>query len=202
MMRTCALLTLLLAGCSSSRAQPDLRDGDIIFQTSRSSQSLAVQRATRSPYSHMGMVVHRDGKPLVFEASATVRFTPFQAWTDRGDGGRYVVKRLRGSAGEITPETMDKARALVRTLQGKNYDLTFEWSDKRMYCSELVWKIYERVLGIRIGELQKLREFDLTDGAVRAKMRERYGAAVPLDEPVISPAAMFESPLLELVAQR
>jgi hypothetical protein len=31
---------------------------------------------------------------------------------------------------------------------------------------------------------------------VQARMRERYGAQVPLDEPVISPARLFSSPLL------
>ena len=46
-----------------------------------------------------------------------------------------------------------------------------------------------RRLGIEIGALQKLREFDLTDPAVKAKMRERYGKKVPLDEPVISPGS-------------
>jgi hypothetical protein len=24
---------------------------------------------------------------------------------------------------------------------GKDYDLTFGWSDERLYCSELVWKV-------------------------------------------------------------
>jgi hypothetical protein len=33
-----------------------------------------------------------------------------------------------------------------------------------------------------------------------AKMRERYGTHVPLEERVISPASMFESDLLETVA--
>jgi hypothetical protein len=33
-------------------------------------------------------------------------------------------------------------------------------------------------------------------------MRERYGKKIPLDEPVISPAAMYESPLLETVVVR
>jgi hypothetical protein len=33
-------------------------------------------------------------------------------------------------------------------------------------------------------------------------MHERYGKRVPLDEPVISPAAQFESPLLENVETR
>lgn len=196
------LLLPLLMSCGLAKRVSSLRDGDIIFQTSKSAQSVAIQRATHSPYSHMGVVLHRGNKAYVFEASATVRFTALQTWIGRGEGRRYVVKRLRASAGKITPEAMQRARGLVRELQGKAYDPTFEWSDSRMYCSELVWKLYERALGVRIGELQKLREFDLTDPAVRDKLRERYGDDVPLDEPVISPAAMFKSPLLEQVDAR
>jgi hypothetical protein len=37
--------------------------------------------------------------------------------------------------------------------------------------------------------------------AVRAKMTERYGDAVPLDSTVISPSAIFDSPQLEVVAR-
>lgn len=55
---------------------------------------------------------------------------------------------------------------------------------------------YDRALGIKLGELQRLRDFDLSAPVVRAKMRERYGAQVPFDEPVISPATIFASPLL------
>ncbi len=47
-----------------------------------------------------------------------------------------------------------------------------------------------------------MREFNLRDPAVQAKARERYGSRMPLDEPVISPVAMFDSPLLVTVAQR
>lgn len=61
---------------------------------------------------------------------------------------------------------------------------------------------WRRAAGVKIGGLQKMREFKLDDPVVQAKLRERYGANVPLDAPVISPAAMFSSPLLELVAER
>ncbi len=54
----------------------------------------------------------------------------------------------------------------------------------------------------RSAALQKLREFDLTHPTVRAKMRERYGNRVPANEPVISPAAMFESKVLIEVIRR
>jgi hypothetical protein len=44
------------------------------------------------------------------------------------------------------------------------------------------------------------REFDLADPAVKAKMRERYGTHLPLDEPVISPAAIYDSHLLKTIS--
>jgi hypothetical protein len=87
----------------------------------------------------------------------------------------------------------------AKRYERKPYDLYFEWSDERIYCSELVWKMYRDALAIELGKRQKLREFDLADPLVRAKMRERFGTNVPLDEPVISPAAMFDSGLLVTV---
>jgi hypothetical protein len=116
----CFLASLAFAGCTPGRLQAQLRDGDIVFQTSRSSQSLAIQRATHSRYSHMGMIVLRNGEPFVFEASATVRYTAFGAWADRGEGGHYVVKRLREAAARITPAKVDTARALMRSFLGRS----------------------------------------------------------------------------------
>jgi hypothetical protein len=186
----------LLLATPSLFAAPALRDGDIIFHTSRSAQSAAIQRATHSPYSHVGVIFWRDGKPFVFEAIATVRYTPLDAWVARGDGGRYVVRRLKTA---LTSEQEARLRAAAGQFEGKPYDLYFEWSDERIYCSELVWKLYDQALGVRLGKLQKLREFDLADPMVKTKMRERYGANVPLDEPVISPGAQFDSPLLTVI---
>ena len=180
-------------------AQPPARDGDIIFHTSRSTQSLAIQRATGSRYSHMGIILHRGGKPFVFEAISTVQYTPLERWIARGNGGHYVIKRLEHASKLLTPDALERLRKAAIRFKGRPYDLTFEWSDDRIYCSELVWKLYDRVLGIRIGELEKLRDFNLTDPAVRSKMRERYGDRIPMDEPVISPASMFESSRLVTV---
>jgi len=181
---------------SASAAQSGWRDGDIIFHTSRSGQSLAIQRATHSPFSHVGIIFIRDGKPYVFEAIATVRYTPLAQWTARGTEARFAVKRLKRG---LTKAQAVKLRRSAQEFAGKPYDLYFEWSDGGIYCSELVWKMYSQAVGVEIGALQKLREFDLSDPAVKAKMRERYGTSVPLDEPVISPASIYDSPLLETI---
>jgi hypothetical protein len=189
----------LAALCSQAHATPALRDGDIVFQTSRSSQSIAVQRATGSKYSHMGLVVHRDGHPYVLEAVATVRYTPLDDWIARGVGHHFTAKRLRDADTRLTPAARRKLVQAADRFAGRPYDVFFGWSDDRIYCSELVWKAYDRGLGLQVGKLQTIRDFNLSDPAVRAKMRERYGNQVPLGETVISPVAMFESPLLVTV---
>jgi uncharacterized protein YycO len=187
-------IAMLVAGVAN--AAPPLRDGDIIFQTSRSGQSIAIQKATHSPYSHMGVILYRDGKPFVFEAIATVRYTPLETWVARGDGGRYVVRRLMRP---LQSAEVKKLHEAAKVYAGKPYDLYFEWTDERIYCSELVWKMYRGATGLEIGSLQKLRELDLGDPAVKSKMRERYGKNIPLDERMISPAAMYGSRLLTKV---
>jgi len=91
-------------------------------------------------------------------------------------------------------------RRVAETFRGKPYDAAFGWFDGRIYCSELVWKIYERALGLRIGRLRKLREFDLSGTLVRHQLAERYGKAVPWDETVISPGDKLDSDLLRVVS--
>jgi hypothetical protein len=194
------LIAIVVSGCGA-QAAPDVRDGDIVFQTSHSSQSAAIQRATHSPYSHMGMVLHRNGKPYVLEAVGPVKYTPLAEWIARGVGGKCVVKRL-SDVRVMTPQAVKKLREAAQSLEGKPYDLAFAWSDDRVYCSELVWKLYDRALGIDIGQLQPLRTLDLSDPVVRAKLHERYGKNLPLEEPVITPAAMFNAGVLETVPAR
>lgn len=177
----------------------DLHNGDLIFQTSQSAQSQAIQLATKSKYSHCGIVYKEDGKWFVFEAIQPVQRTPLDQWIDRGKDNHYVVKRLKNADEVLTEANFTKMKAAAEKMGGKDYDLYFEWNDDRIYCSELIWKIYKEGTGIEIGKLQELKDFDLSNPAVKAKLKERYGNTIPKHEKVISPAAMFESNLLTTV---
>jgi len=193
------LMSLGLSGALHAAQPYQPQVGDIVFQITTSSQSVAVQQATRSPWSHVGLVLFQGGQPVVLEAVQPVKYTPLKQWLDSGKGGRHVIQRLN------RPLTVAEQAALhqrAKAYVGKPYDLTFEWSDDRIYCSELVWKLYRDALGIELAPLARLKAFDLTTPAVRAKLRERYGDRVPLDEPVIAPVAIHESRLLRVVARR
>lgn len=178
----------------------DFREGDIIFQVSVSSQSLAIQVATRSKYSHCGIIVEKDGRPQVFEAIRTVTFTPLADWINRGVGGHYVLMRLKDPA-LLTPETLAAMRESGRSLAGKPYDIYFKWSDEAIYCSELVWKIYQRGAGIELVPLRPVGDYSLDNEVVMEKIRERFGDKLKLDEKAVAPADIMQSPLLEVVSQ-
>ncbi|MFZ4398659.1 MAG: YiiX family permuted papain-like enzyme [Bacteroidales bacterium] len=176
-----------------------IKDADLIFQTSLSRQSKAIQLATKSKYSHCGLIFKENNEVYVYEAVQPVKRTLLKKWIAKGENGHYVIKRLKNANQILTSETLEKLKKNCEQFSGKNYDLCFEWSDEKIYCSELIWKVYQRATGIEIGKLQQLRNFDLSNDAVKAKMRERYGNNIPLNEIVISPSSIFESDQLETV---
>ena len=185
----------------NSSTKDEIQNGDIIFQTSTSSQSQAIQLATHSEYSHMGIIYDLEGQKFVYEAVQPVKFTPLTEWINRGEGGHYVIKRLKNSDKILTQKTLSKMKFVGEKFKGKDYDLYFEWSDEKIYCSELVWKIYKEGANIEIGQLGKLSDFDLKSEIVQQKMKERYGDNFPVNEQVISPAEMFDSDKLEIVLE-
>ena len=194
------LVLLAAAAVLASPPASPLRDGDIIFQTSRSAQSQAIQLATHSSYSHMGMVFRVGTRMMVIEAIEPVRWTPVSLWIARGEKKKAVVRRLRDADKHLDAAAVGRLRRAATRHLGKRYDLSFDWSDDRIYCSELVYKAYEQALGITLGTLQTLRDMDLTNPIVKKKIAERYGRNVPLDAPVITPQAVFDSDRLETVA--
>lgn len=161
--RTISILLFLsiFLGCSTNNYEQKLKSGDIIFQTSKSQQSKAIQLATHSKYSHVGIIYVENDKILVYEAVQPVKLTPLHEWINRGEKKHFVVKRLKESEKYLTSSNLMKMKSIGEKYIGKNYDIYFEWSDERIYCSELVWKIYKEAIGIEIGKLQTLKEFDL-----------------------------------------
>ena len=189
------ILIVILSGLSSALyAQSAFQTGDIIFHISKSQQSLSIQKATHSPYSHMGMIVNKNNKTWVLEAIQPVQYTTLNKWIARGENAHYVVKRLK------QPLNVQQKTKLVQNAEkylGKPYDIYFEWDDRAIYCSEIVWKAYQHALGIELSPLQQLKQFDLKQNEVQRLMRQRYGQNIPLNEQVIAPKAIYDSKLLK-----
>jgi uncharacterized protein YycO len=208
------MLILLLASCEQKVKYADftkpahialvkgeLTDGDIIFQTNSSDFSNAIKLATHSKYSHCGIIFRWQGKKYVCEAVQPVGIKLLDDWISLGDSSHYIVKRLQNAFDVLTPEACCKMVETGKSFLGKNYDNVFGWEDDRIYCSELVWKIFQRGTNTEIGKLKLLKDFDLTSELVKAELHKHYNQNIPYDETVISPEDIFKSPLLITVKE-
>ncbi|MEO8591210.1 MAG: YiiX/YebB-like N1pC/P60 family cysteine hydrolase [Flavobacteriales bacterium] len=173
-------------------------DGDIVFQCSVSTQCPAIAQATHSPYTHCGIVFMEDGKPMVWEAVGPVRKTPYAQWVRHGANGHVVVKRLRDPEA-LNPQAIEAMRVEGEREMGRPYDIWFNMDDERIYCSELVWKIYERGAHIEPGTVERFGDMDFSGTEARRVLKERFGDRFPADQQVITPASLFRSPLLMTV---
>ncbi|MHC0444830.1 YiiX family permuted papain-like enzyme [Flavobacterium sp. 3-218] len=174
------------------------KDGDLIFQTSESKQCEAVRIATNSKFSHCGIIYDIKGKWFVFEAVQPVKLTPLEDWIKHGRDSNYVVKRLKDES-VLKPEVLQKMKDYSQQFDGKEYDAYFEWTDNKIYCSELIWKIYKNAAGIELSKLRELKDFNLTDPRVQKILKERYGNEIPLEEKVVAPSDIADSDILKTV---
>jgi uncharacterized protein YycO len=173
---------------------PALREGDVVFSSSAEGQGQAVMAATRSIYTHCGVVFLKDGKLMVLEAVEPVGVIPLATFISRSAPGTFMARRLKEP---VAPAKLAKARAWGEAQIGKKYDLKFRWDDDRMYCSELVWKIYEKA-GVRLCQPSRFQDYDLSKPSVKKIIEERYGDidAMPKDEKVVAPSDLANSNLL------
>ena len=187
-------LYLLLFIVPLTACTQQYRDGDIIFQSSPSRQSAAIEEATQSPYSHCGIIFYENNVAYVYEAVQPVGKRRLDEWIESGVNAEFVVKRL--DTVQLTENKIKALKNYAIKQFGKNYDGKFNWSDKEMYCSELVYKCYWNACQIKLATPRPLREFNIDGPIVRKIMKERYGNDIPYDEPMISPDQLVNSSLL------
>ncbi len=176
-----------------------MQEGDIIFQQSQSGQSEALREITGSVWTHVGVIVRHQGQFYVAEASRRVELTRLHDFIERGVGRRYVIKRVRPDLLAMNGAQRARLRSTLRSFDGKGYDVWFQWSDDVIYCSELVWKAFDRAFGLELSRPERFRDFPLNGPEAARLIRERYsntGREFNLNELVVSPVALLRSELL------
>lgn len=151
------LLVVLDPGCD-----PEWQEGDIIFQMSKSKQSPFIAWATKSPYTHCGIIVKKNDQYYVLEASNVVKLTPINDWCDRG---RFGLSQTRSVFNHPVKVKYEK-------YLGKKYDLEFSFTNDKYYCSELVYQIYKEQFDTILCEPKKVSDYNLI--GLRKIMKKRH----------------------------
>ena len=168
----------------------EVREGDVIFQTSKSQQSPLIQIGTRSKITHCGIIVMRGGKPYVLETLKTLVLTPLDKFIARGEDGKYWIKR----------SSKENIKIKYAKYLGKPYDLAFKFDNGRFYCSELVYDIYQKQLGIQLAEPRQVKDYLIlfTDRLPKLK-RAMKRRGISKEQYAIAPVDIFNSEYLESV---
>lgn len=162
----------------------DIREGDVIFHTSQSSQSPLIQIGTRSHITHCGIVVMKEGKPYVLETLKTLVLTPLDKFIVRGKDGKYWLKRSDKEDIKI-----DYAHYL-----GKSYDFAFSFDNDIYYCSELVYDIYKRQLGIELCTPKQIGDYLILGTDKLDKIEEAMSRrGITKEQYAVAPVDIFES---------
>lgn len=171
-------------------AVSEVCEGDVIFQTSKSQQSPLIQIATRSKITHCGIIVMRGGKPYVLETLKTLVLTPLDKFIARGEDGKYWIKR----------SSRENIKIKYAKYLGKPYDLAFKFDNGRFYCSELVYDIYQKQLGIELAEPRQVKDYLIlfTDRLPKLK-RAMKRRGISKEQYAIAPVDIFNSEYLESV---
>ncbi len=185
-----------LIGVADGTQPPELAllSGDVVLQASTSERSALIRKASRSPYSHVGLVERAKDGVFVLEAVQPVSRTPLATWVKRGEGGWVTVLRPKS----LDAKARNRVVAAAKKELGKPYDARYRWDDERLYCSELVVKAFARGAGLSVGQQEVVKTLELSDEelALAAKL------GVSASQTLVTPGSLVGDESFEVLAEQ
>ena len=182
-------------GIDYDELSKQIKIGDIIFHKSRSRQSKFLDIATGSSYTHCGVIIKENGKYQVLEAVQPVKITPLMDWIDRGLHSEFIISRYYEN---ISKNDMKNIIEAGKSHLNKDYDTKFLWDDNKMYCSEIVWKMFNKY-DYKLCELRQLKDYSLVSDIIKKELKRRYGNNIPYEEQMVAPVDLLLSEKLDRV---
>jgi len=187
------LLLYILSFATYGYFQYNKKEGDLIFQSLPFGElTTVIEGATNSPYSHVGLVIYKNGFWYVREAIGKVRDTHLLWWILRGRGDTFSVYRLKEAYKQNIPKFIEESQKML----GYPYDFHYRLDDTKIYCSELIYKAYKRVTNKELGKITTLEELNWKPYKDFILSIEN---TIPLDRKMITPKDLSEADELELV---
>lgn len=169
--------------------------GDLVFQSlPQNDLVLAIEGISESQYSHCGIVVYKDGSWMVLEAIGPVKYTPLYEWVQRGRNEAFATYRLKNNS------KIDIFISKAEIFLNRPYDVRYRFDDEKIYCSELIYKAYQKSHNIKLGKISKLGDMPWKN--YEKTIRKYEQGPPPLQRPMITPKSLSLAPELTLFYQQ
>lgn len=176
------IVSFLYLPLASSKVE--LKPGDILLQPLHCWACNLIEGQTNSEYSHIGVVISASEKEiLVAEAYLKVRAVSLEEFNSKTQKG-LALEVLRPNF-----VSNDLFKNYYKHFHNKPYDRNFLWDDEKIYCSELVQKLFE------ISSMQSPRATPMEFDVNREYWERYFRGEVPDGELGISPEDFKQSGL-------
>ncbi len=138
-------------------AKIELRVGDVLLQPLKCSACSLIEAEEETIYSHIGVIISASPEILVAESFGKVRKISLTEFNQKTEPGQKL-KVLRFRNDELSDDLQKSADLLMKIFleefEGAKYDHDFRWNNfdetgrEKFYCSELVSKLFQAVIGI------------------------------------------------------
>ena len=163
----------------------DKREGDMLFQSLPHGELVdSIEGVTQSEWSHCGILTKVGNHWCVAEAIGDVHYAPLRLWILRGRNSKVAAYRLRN----IPENFNEKLNSGIKKMLGRPYDYHYAPDDTEIYCSELIYKVYDRELNVKVGGWQKLGDLNWKPYTDFIKTMEP--GSLPLEREIVTPVSI------------
>ncbi len=197
-----AITLFSTSGCTSITKSDKIptyepSEGDLVFQALPLDVDLiqAIEGITQSHYSHVGVLLRRKEKWTVIEACALgVIYTPFEKWKTNGRNDRWAAYRLKPQYRPLIPKFLKN----LHPHAGKPYDFKYEFTDDKLYCSELVFHAWKKASNEDMGKRENVLSLNWKPYLATIE-KYNQGPLPPSGRMLISPRSLSRARELERV---
>lgn len=154
------LIFLVLSLGSYAQATPVLKVGDVLLQPLKCWACTLIETEEDTIYSHIGVVVAVTPEVLVAEAFGSVKKVTLAEFDQKTEPGQELMV-LRFRRDDLVEDLQVMAPEVLATFaadfEGAKYDHDFRWNNfdesgrEKFYCSELVTKMFQALVGVEVG---------------------------------------------------
>ena len=195
---------ILLSSCLPKQ-KFELHEGDLLFQDLDSSPLCdAIEKVTPgykdASLSHVGLVVLDNDTLKVLEAiPPKVILTDMKAFFNRSNDTKGKSKIIVGRLKKEFQHTIKDAIIYSKSKVGIKYDEAFLINNNSYYCSELIFKAFEKDSIFKLEPMTFLDPKTNDTLTVWINYYSKLGIKIPQNEPGINPGIMSLSNKIEII---
>lgn len=155
----------------------ELRSGDVLLISLNCYTCALIERSTKGPYSHSGLVLEIEGQWQVAQALGPVHLLALD---------KFLAQKRKGTKVALVRPRYQFEREVLHSnflfFAGIPFDSDYLWDDEKLYCSEFIAKFFNALLPGSLGP--RPIDYGEDDELWRNILGPRYNGGEPGNSPV------------------